>query len=89
MIVHGKSEYDIVRHIKSKLRVPIEIYAKDKGQHSIEISSIMGVTWKIKYFKKEKFLRQYTKIKRENDDILNVKIFIILDVDSAPPGNCE
>jgi hypothetical protein len=28
VIVHGKSEYDIVRHIKSKLRVPIEIYRK-------------------------------------------------------------
>lgn len=84
VIVHGKSEYDIVRHIKSKLRVPIEIYAKDKGQHSIEISSILGVLENQIFQKRKKFLREYTKIKCENDDILNVKIFIILDVDSAP-----
>ena len=60
--------------------------AKDKGQHSIEISSIMGVLENQIFQKRKNFLGEYTKIKRENDDILNIKIFIILDVDSAPPG---
>lgn len=83
VIVHGKSEYDIVRHIRSKLRVPIEIYAKDKGRHSIEISSIMGVLENQTFQDKMKLLSSYNKIKYENNEILNLKIFIVMDVDSA------
>ena len=43
VIVHGKSEYLMVQHIKSSLHLPIEIYAKKKGNNSIQITSLMLV----------------------------------------------
>jgi hypothetical protein len=42
VIVHGKSEYVLCRHIKSVLRIKKEIVAKDKGKHSIQITSVLN-----------------------------------------------
>ena len=84
VIVHGKSEYDIVRHIKSKLRIPIEIYSRDKGKISIEISSLNDILNNSDFLTIKGFLNKFSKVeldKKRNPK--NVKIFMIMDVDST------
>ncbi|MCY1152685.1 MAG: hypothetical protein OWP43_09755 [Sphaerochaetaceae bacterium] len=41
VIVHGKSEYVLCKHIKSVLKIKKEIVANDKGKHSIQITSVL------------------------------------------------
>lgn len=42
IICHGKSEIQIVRHIQSNLHLNAKTYAKDNGEHSIQITSVMS-----------------------------------------------
>ena len=84
VIVHGKSEHDIVRHIRSKLRIPIEIYSRDKGKISIEISSLNDILKNSDFLTIKGFLNKFPKVELDNKGIpKNVKIFMIMDVDST------
>lgn len=82
VIVHGKSEYTIMRHIKSKLRIPIEIYAKNGGERSIEILSVMQILNSSIFKTKKAFLKEYPKIEVDKKvNPVRFKVFIVVDVD--------
>lgn len=81
IICHGLSEYTIAKHIKSKLRLKIEIDAKDNGEHSIQINSILN------FLNTTTYISEHNFIKKFKDDMPNgkinpqFKIFIIMDTD--------
>lgn len=84
VLVHGKSELEIVRYIKSKLRIPIEIYARDGGSKNIEISSVNDVLSSLHFKTPENFVKKFCKIKTDSKGKpQDFKIFIILDVDNT------
>jgi len=90
VIVHGKSEHDIVKHIRSKLRIPIKIYQKNGGERSIEISSIMDILNGANFKTKNNFLKEYDQIQIDKKkNLLNFKVFIIVDVDNTPRQNVD
>lgn len=66
VIVHGKSEYDIVKYIKSKLRIPMEPYSRDNGRSSIEISSLKDILNNQDFFYYPRFTNRFPKV--ECDD---------------------
>lgn len=82
VIVHGKSEYLMVQHIKSSLHLPIEIYAKKKGNNSIQITSLMLVL-NNSIFKTKKSLERNYDIEKEKNKYKNFKIFTIMDTDDC------
>lgn len=43
VICHGKTEWFLTKHITSKLHLRIETFAKDKGEHSIQITALDSV----------------------------------------------
>lgn len=84
VIVHGKSELDIVKYIRSKLRIPIEIYSRNNGTSSIEISSINDILNNRDFKTTRGFSKKFNKVKLNEKGIPeNVKIFMIMDVDST------
>lgn len=40
VIVHGKSEFHLVRFIYTNLHLPVKIISKDKGRGSIQINGL-------------------------------------------------
>lgn len=82
VICHGKSEFEIMRHIKSKLRVSIVPYAKDNGERSIEIASLMGILNNSVFKNRKALLNNFPKIEVDGrNNPVNFKIFPVLDVD--------
>ena len=41
VIVHGKSEFVLVKYIYTNLHLPVKIIAKDKGRGSIQINGLL------------------------------------------------
>jgi len=83
-IVHGKSEMQLAQYIKSTLRLPFEIIAKDKGKHSIQINSVNADIFNGKPFKSMRsFTHHYPGIDINKKQLNNFKIFIIMDTDDA------
>lgn len=90
VIVHGRSEFDIVKHIKSKLRIPIEIYQKNGGERSIEIQSILDILNGANFKTKKNFLTEYPKIETDGKgNPINFRVFIIVDVDGNNKENVD
>ena len=84
VIVHGQSELQMCNFIKNKLRLKIDIISKDKGGHSIQISSIMK-RLKGKDINSLNNLKNRYKdeLKIEDNEIIDFKIFIIMDTDDC------
>lgn len=40
VIVHGKSEFHLVRFVYTNLHLPVKIISKDKGKGSIQINGL-------------------------------------------------
>jgi len=83
VIVHGKSELCIARYIKSNLKIKMEIISKDKGAHSIQITSIMQVLNNSVFSNPKSFLKKYDDIEHIKYSLLNFRLFIIMDVDDC------
>lgn len=66
VIVHGKSEYDIVKYIKSKLRIPMETYSRDNGRSSIEISSLKDILNNQDFSTIQGFRNRFPKVECDN-----------------------
>ena len=84
VIVHGKSEFHLIRFIYTNLHLPVKIISKDKGRGSIQINSLNGLLNKkcfktLSAFAKE-YSVEYDKKKRE---LINFKLFIIMDTDDC------
>ena len=43
VIVHGKSEFALVKYIYTNLHLPVKIIAKDKGRGSIQINDYQNI----------------------------------------------
>lgn len=86
VIVHGKSEKQIVQYIKNKLRLKMEIYSDKNGEKSIQITGLKNVL-ENKIFKSSKtLLKQYEDIELCDDRksiSTKFKIFIIMDTDDC------
>lgn len=82
VIAHGASELIIAKRIKSILRLPLEISAKDKGEHSIQIDSLEK--WLKKQFPtRKRFIEKYDTIECENGSPINFVVFPIMDTDDC------
>jgi len=86
VIVHGRSEYCICTAIHSNLRIKQEIIARDRGQSSIQINGIMNILLNDRRFKTFKaFIKAFPKIEHDQRELLNFKLFIIMDLDDCKP----
>lgn len=85
VIVHGKSELAIAQFIKSNLRLPIEIIARNKGRTSIQIGSLLDILTDFRFKNIRQFKSHFSNVKIEKKKLLNCKIFIIMDLDDASP----
>ncbi|BDZ31775.1 hypothetical protein RA086_11140 [Lactiplantibacillus sp. WILCCON 0030] len=83
IIVHGQSEYALMKAIKSKLRLNIEVVARDKGRSSIQITALPG------YFKNREFknvralTNHFPTIRYQKHQLIGCRIFTIMDVDDC------
>lgn len=82
VIVHGKSEYLLVQHIKSSLHLPIEIYSKKKGKNSIQINRLTKELNNTVFKTKSSLIKKYV-IETEKRKLKNFKLFIIMDTDDC------
>ena len=86
VIVHGKSEKQICQHIKSKLRLKMEIFSDKNGEKAIQITSLKN-TLNNKIFKSlSNLIKAYPDIELSNDRKRiknNFRIFIIMDTDDC------
>lgn len=92
VICHGKSELAMVRYITSNLHLPIKSYAKDKGNHSIQITGLDAVLNSNPFSKLSSLASEYpVEIvgKGKNKKIANFKLFIIMDTDDCSEKTAE
>ena len=84
VIVHGKSEYHIVRYIYTNLHLPLKIYARDKGRHSIQINSLNTLLKKKPFHSLKAFAQEYAiEYEKKTKELKNFKLFIIMDTDDC------
>ncbi len=81
IICHGASEYYIAKHIKSNLRLKIEVDGKDNGKHSIQINSILNFLNTVPYKSKTDFIKKFKHDLPNSTINSEFKIFIIMDTD--------
>ena len=81
VIVHGKSELLIFSYIKRSLHITIEQFSKNNGNNSIQITSLMNVL-NSNIFLKENLLNFYN-IETDGDNLINFKLFTIMDTDDC------
>lgn len=90
VICHGKSEVIFVRNIKANLKVKIEIDAKDKGGSSIQLTSIKHFLENKGYKNSKEILGKYNyEIEHSKNQLINFKLFIIMDVDEKELSNSD
>lgn len=83
-VVHGASELQIVRYVKSMLHLPLEIYSRDNGGNSIQINGLMNILNNSSDFNKpKKFLNKYSNIESKKGMPVNFKVFPIMDTDDC------
>ena len=85
VIVHGKSELQMCDFIKKNLRLKIDIISKDKGKHSIQITSVMKRLNGKDINHLSNFINTYEDDLEIKDNKINdnFKIFIIMDTDDC------
>lgn len=86
VIVHGKSEKQICHHVKSKLRLKMEIVSNNNGESSIQITSVKQILNNTIFKSYSSFIKEYEDVKlSSNNKSLDedFKIFIILDTDDC------
>ncbi len=86
VIVHGKSEKQICQHVKSKLRLKMEIVSNNNGESSIQITSVKQTLNNTIFKSYNSFIKKYEDVKLSNNNKYldeDFKIFIILDTDDC------
>ena len=90
VICHGLSEKIIANEVKSRLRIPLEIYARDNGKHSIQINGLPALFKSDKTFKnRTDFERIHSNIEYDKKVLKNFKIFPVMDTDDADEVSIE
>lgn len=85
VICHGKTEYLMAKYIISNLHLKMEKDAKDHGEHSIQITSLIRFLNSSHYKSKSAFADKFLSVGTELDDPNNFKVFIIMDTDDCTP----
>lgn len=84
VIVHGKSEFDLVKYIYTNLHLSVKIIAKDKGRGSIQINGLTDYLKKNQFKSIKSFADEYTiEYDRKTKSLKNFKLFIIMDTDDC------
>ena len=84
VVVHGKSEYDLVRYIYTNLHLNIKIIAKDKGRESIQINGLKTLFAKGSFLSLSKFSKEYgIEYDKKNKVLKDFKLFVIMDTDEC------
>lgn len=86
VICHGKCEWILARHISTNLHLNIKTYAKDKGDHSIQIASIMNTLYSKPFINPKELAKKYVIeecVRGRNRKLVNFKLFIIMDTDDC------
>jgi hypothetical protein len=88
-IVHGKSELCICSSIKSNLRIKQEIIARDRGENSIQVTSLMDVLNDSRYRCYNNFVRHFSDVEHEKHKLINFRLFPIMDLDDCTPTQMQ
>ncbi|MGN1317967.1 MAG: hypothetical protein ACI4VF_03055 [Lachnospirales bacterium] len=84
VVVHGKSELYLVKYIYTNLHLPVKPIAKNKGKSSIQINGLMDFLNKKPFTNLKKFADEYNiEYDRKRKELLNFKLFIIMDTDDC------
>ena len=87
VICHGKSEVCLAKHIKTNLHLQMDIFAKDKGKHSIQIPGLTKVLNAKPFDKPSSFVEKYPNVecsgRGKKFKLSNFKLFIIMDTDDC------
>ena len=84
VIVHGKSEFVLVKYIYTNLHLPVKIIAKDKGRGSIQINGLSEYLRKKQFRTLKEFANEYSvEYDRKTKGLKNFKLFIIMDTDDC------
>lgn len=84
VIVHGKSEYSLVRYIYTNLHLPVKVIAKDKGKSSIQINGLKNMLSKKPFKSLKKMANEYAiEYDKKSKSLKNFKLFIIMDTDDC------
>lgn len=83
VICHGKTEYLMIRYIISNLHLKMEKDARDHGEHSIQITSIINFLKSGPYKNRKAFIEKFLSDGSELDDPDNFKVFIVMDTDDC------
>ncbi|TGD22737.1 hypothetical protein EGT49_08120 [Companilactobacillus suantsaicola] len=83
VICHGLSEYKLVSTIKSKLRLNIEIFAREKGRTSIQIDGLPEIFNNGVFRNVKTLTRRYDNINSHKKNLIDCRIFTIMDVDDC------
>ncbi|WP_026836118.1 hypothetical protein [Eubacterium xylanophilum] len=84
VIVHGKSEYSLVRYIYTNLHLPVKVIAKDKGKSSIQINGLKNMLSKKPFKSLKEMANEYViEYDKKSKSLKNFKLFIIMDTDDC------
>ena len=84
VIVHGKSEFHLVRFIYTNLHLPVKIISKDKGRGSIQINRLEDLLNKKCFKSLSTFSKEYSvEYDKKEKKLKNFKLFIIMDTDDC------
>ena len=85
VIVHGKSEFHLIRFIYTNLHLPLVLIARDKGKSSIQINGLLEyMNRKCKCKSLKTFAEEHSiEYDRKNKILKNFKLFTIMDTDDC------
>lgn len=84
VIVHGKSEFHLVRYIYTNLHLSVKIIAENKGRSSIQINGLKDYLNKKPFRSLSAFAEEYSvEYDRKRKKLNNFKLFIIMDTDDC------
>ncbi len=84
VIVHGKSEFHLVRFIYTNLHLPVKIIAENKGKSSIQINGLKDFLNKKVFQSLSAFANEYSvEYDKKRKKLNNFKLFIIMDTDDC------
>lgn len=84
VIVHGKSEFILVKYIYTNLHLPVSLISKDKGKGSIQINGLKDFLNKKQFKTLKAFAEEYSvEYDKKSKSLKNFKLFIIMDTDDC------
>lgn len=90
VIVHGKSEFALVRYVYTNLHLPVKIISKDKGRSSIQINGLCDFLNKKPFKVLKDFANEYSvEYDKKAKKLINFKLFIIMDTDDCNESTKE